>query len=40
MPALAYRLPTLSTKRLELLKQTKPNIRKVAMLWNKDTTSA
>ena len=27
---------TLSTKRLELLKQTKPNIRKVAMLWNKD----
>ena len=27
---------TLSTKRLELLQQTKPNIRKVAMLWNKD----
>ena len=27
---------TLSTKRLALLKQTKPNIRKVAMLWNKD----
>ena len=27
---------TLSTKRLELLKQTKPNIHKVAMLWNKD----
>jgi putative tryptophan/tyrosine transport system substrate-binding protein len=27
---------TLSTKRLELLRQTKPNIRKVAMLWNKD----
>ena len=27
---------TLSTKRLELLRQTRPNIRKVAMLWNKD----
>jgi ABC-type uncharacterized transport system substrate-binding protein len=27
---------TLSTKRLELLRQTKPNIRKLAMLWNKD----
>jgi len=27
---------TLSTKRLELLKQAVPNIRKVAMLWNKD----
>jgi putative tryptophan/tyrosine transport system substrate-binding protein len=27
---------TLSTKRLELLKQTKPNVHKVAMLWNKD----
>jgi putative tryptophan/tyrosine transport system substrate-binding protein len=26
---------TLSTKRLELLKQTAPSIRKVAMLWNK-----
>jgi putative tryptophan/tyrosine transport system substrate-binding protein len=26
---------TLSTKRLELLKQTRPDIRKVAMLWNK-----
>ena len=27
---------TLSTKRLELLKQAVPSIRKVAMLWNKD----
>jgi len=27
---------TLSTKRLELLKQAAPSIRKVAMLWNKD----
>jgi putative tryptophan/tyrosine transport system substrate-binding protein len=27
---------TLSTKRLELLKQAVPGIRKVAMLWNKD----
>jgi putative ABC transport system substrate-binding protein len=27
---------TLSTKRLELLKQALPSIRKVAMLWNKD----
>jgi putative tryptophan/tyrosine transport system substrate-binding protein len=27
---------TLSTKRLALLKQAVPNIRKVAMLWNKD----
>jgi hypothetical protein len=27
---------TLSTKRLELLKQAVPSIHKVAMLWNKD----
>jgi putative tryptophan/tyrosine transport system substrate-binding protein len=27
---------SLSTKRLELLKQAKPSIRKVAMLWNKE----
>ncbi len=27
---------TLSTKRLELLKETSPQLRRVAMLWNKD----
>jgi hypothetical protein len=33
MPA---RAATISTKRLSLLKQMQPNMRRVAMLWNRD----